>query len=213
VIGALAIAAGAPILLDSFTRFANQGLGTPAPIRPPQRLVVAGLYRYVRNPMYVAVSLLNLGQGLLFGSVRLLEYGLVVWLGFFAFVFLYEEPALRRKFGKEYEQFCSHVARWIPRLKPFQPKLRTGDRSNSGGSLLALSHSFTRCKAGCVTRLPPSNRLESRSAAGEAGPVPVTKQTECKSPRRDWDGISDSCRTTRRRSSKMPRTELLSVHA
>jgi protein-S-isoprenylcysteine O-methyltransferase Ste14 len=132
VIGALAIAAGAPILLDSFARFANQGLGTPAPMAPPRRLVVAGLYRYVRNPMYVAVSLLNFGQGLLFGSVRLLEYGLVVWLGFFAFVFLYEEPALRRKFGKEYAEFCCHVARWIPRLKPFEPKPRTGERSNLG---------------------------------------------------------------------------------
>jgi protein-S-isoprenylcysteine O-methyltransferase Ste14 len=132
VIGALTIAAGAPTLLDCFARFATQGLGTPAPFAPPQRLVVAGPYRYVRNPMYVALSLLNFGQGLLFGSVRLLEYGLVVWLGFFAFVFFYEEPALRRNFGKEYEEFCSHVARWIPRLKPFEPKPRTEDRSNRG---------------------------------------------------------------------------------
>jgi protein-S-isoprenylcysteine O-methyltransferase Ste14 len=132
VIGALAIASGLPILLDSFARFANQGLGTPAPIAPPEHLVVAGPYRYVRNPMYVALSLLNVGQGLLFGSVRLLEYGLVVWLGFFAFVFLYEEPALRRTFGKEYEEFCSQVARWIPRLKPFEPKPRNVDRPNLG---------------------------------------------------------------------------------
>jgi protein-S-isoprenylcysteine O-methyltransferase Ste14 len=114
VIGALMIATGLPVLLDSFARFAIQGLGTPAPVAPPQHLVVTGLYRYVRNPMYVAVLSFIFGQGLLFGSVRLLEYGLVVWLGFLAFVLLYEEPALRRQFGKEYEEFCAHVPRWIP---------------------------------------------------------------------------------------------------
>ena len=112
------IAAGLPVLLDSFGRFAIQGLGTPAPIAPPQHLVVTGLYRYVRNPIYVAVTSLIVGQGLLFGSLRLLEYGLVVWLGFFAFVLLSEEPALRSKFGREYEDYCARVPRWIPRLKP-----------------------------------------------------------------------------------------------
>jgi protein-S-isoprenylcysteine O-methyltransferase Ste14 len=121
IIGALLIAAGLPVLLDSFARFAIQGLGTPAPIAPPQRLVVTGLYRWVRNPMYVAVALLIFGQGLLFGSARLLQYGLLVWLAFFAFVVLYEEPALSRKFGKEYEEFCRQVPRWIPRLKPLKP--------------------------------------------------------------------------------------------
>jgi protein-S-isoprenylcysteine O-methyltransferase Ste14 len=118
VIGALMIVAGLPVLLDSFVRFAIQGLGTPAPIAPPQHLVVTGLYRHVRNPMYVAVSLLIFGQGMLFGSVRLLQYGLIVWLAFFVFVVLYEEPALTRKFGQEYEHFCVQVPRWIPRLKP-----------------------------------------------------------------------------------------------
>lgn len=122
ILGALMIAAGLPILLDSFTRFVFQGLGTPAPIAPPQRLVVTGLYRWVRNPMYVAVSLLIFGQALLFSSLGLLQYGLIVWLGFFAFVVLYEEPALSRKFGKEYEDFCLHVPRWIPRLKPLDPR-------------------------------------------------------------------------------------------
>ena len=122
IIGALMIAAGLPVLLDSFARFAIQGLGTPAPIAPPQHLVVTGLYRWMRNPMYVAVSLLIFGQGLLFGSVGLLEYGLLVWMAFFAFVVLYEEPALSRKFGKEYEDFCRHVPRWIPRLKPLDPR-------------------------------------------------------------------------------------------
>ena len=118
VLGGLMIAAGLPVLLDSFARFAIQGLGTPAPVAPPQHLVVTGLYRYVRNPIYVAVSSLIFGQGLLFGSVSLLEYGLVVWLGFFAFVVLYEEPALLAKFGTEYEDYCARVGRWVPRLRP-----------------------------------------------------------------------------------------------
>jgi protein-S-isoprenylcysteine O-methyltransferase Ste14 len=74
VLGAALIVAGLPILLDSFARFALQGLGTPAPVMPPKRLVVSGLYRYVRNPMYVAVTALIAGQGLLFGSVTVLEY-------------------------------------------------------------------------------------------------------------------------------------------
>jgi protein-S-isoprenylcysteine O-methyltransferase Ste14 len=122
ILGALMIVVGLPVLLDSFIRFAIQGLGTPAPIAPPQRLIVTGLYRYVRNPMYVAVSLLVFGQGLLFGSIAVLEYGVVVWVGFFAFVVLYEEPALRRKFGEQYVQYCAQVSRWVPRLKRLGPQ-------------------------------------------------------------------------------------------
>jgi protein-S-isoprenylcysteine O-methyltransferase Ste14 len=117
ILGGLMIAAGLPVLLDSFARFAIQGLGTPAPVAPPQHLVVTGLYRYVRNPMYVAVLSLVFGQALLFGSLPLLEYGLAVWLGFFAFVLVYEEPTLRGKFGEEYDDYCARVPRWIPRFR------------------------------------------------------------------------------------------------
>src|SRR5215813_13814465 len=99
IAGIALMAAGVPVLLDSFARFALQGLGTPAPVAPPEHLVVSGLYRHVRNPMYVAVASLIFGQGLLFGSVRLLEYGLVVWAACHLFVVLYEEPTLRNKFG------------------------------------------------------------------------------------------------------------------
>ncbi len=120
VIGVLLMALGLPVLLDSFARFAIQGLGTPAPIAPPQHLVVTGLYRYVRNPMYVAVSSLIFGQGLFFGNVSILEYGLAVWLGFHIFVLAYEEPTLRGKFGDEYKEFCAHVRRWWPRITPWQ---------------------------------------------------------------------------------------------
>jgi protein-S-isoprenylcysteine O-methyltransferase Ste14 len=86
-------------------------------------LVVTGLYRYVRNPMYVAVLGLILGQALFLGNVRVLEYGLVVWVAFHVFVCLYEEPTLRRTFGAEYEEFCASVPRWVPRLRPWRGKV------------------------------------------------------------------------------------------
>ena len=115
------IAAGALALLDSFARFAWQGLGTPAPVFPTRHLVVTGLYRYVRNPMYVAVVAVILGQSLLFGNARVLGYGAIVWLVFHLFVSTHEEPTLRAKYGNEYQLFCSNVPRWIPRLRPWRP--------------------------------------------------------------------------------------------
>jgi protein-S-isoprenylcysteine O-methyltransferase Ste14 len=126
VVGVLLIAAGLPVLLDSFARFAIQGLGTPAPVGPPKHLVVTGLYRYVRNPMYVAVVSLIFGQGLFFGCVRVLEYGLAVWLGFYLFVLLYEEPILRAKFGDEYKEYYANVRRWWPRCKPLKSRVPPG---------------------------------------------------------------------------------------
>jgi protein-S-isoprenylcysteine O-methyltransferase Ste14 len=123
VIGALMIAAGIAVVLDSFARFALQGLGTPAPILPTRHLVVSGLYRYVRNPMYVGVLGIILGQGLLFGDGRLFAYGVLLWLGVHVFVVGYEEPTLRRSFGTEYEAFRRNVPRWIPRLSSW----RSGD--------------------------------------------------------------------------------------
>jgi protein-S-isoprenylcysteine O-methyltransferase Ste14 len=116
-LGVLLIVAGVPVLLDSFARFALTGLGTPAPVFPTRHLVVSGLYRYVRNPMYLAVAAVILGQGLLFGDLRVLEYGVLVWTAFHLFVLFYEEPVLRRSFGAEYENFCTHVSRWVPRLR------------------------------------------------------------------------------------------------
>ena len=118
LVGVLLIAAGLPVLLDSLTRFALHGLGTAAPVFPTRHLVVSGLYQYVRNPMYVAVVSLILGQGLFLGSVRVLEYGVAVWVGFSLFVLLYEEPTLRKSYGLEYEEFCANVPRWIPHLRP-----------------------------------------------------------------------------------------------
>jgi protein-S-isoprenylcysteine O-methyltransferase Ste14 len=115
-LGVILAAAGALALLDSFVRFAVQGLGTPAPVFPTKHLVITGLYRYVRNPMYLAVISVILGQSLILGNVPVLEYGGVVWLGFNLFVLAYEEPTLRAKYGPEYVAYCAAVPRWIPRL-------------------------------------------------------------------------------------------------
>lgn len=119
-IGGFCIICGTPVLLDSFARFALRGLGTPAPLLPTEHLVTTGLYRYVRNPMYVAVSLLIFGQGLLLGSEDVLVYGLCVCAAFGFFVWLYEEPTLRKSFGAEYDEFCANVPRWFPRLTPWK---------------------------------------------------------------------------------------------
>jgi protein-S-isoprenylcysteine O-methyltransferase Ste14 len=116
--GAVLGLAGAAVLLDCFVRFAWSGLGTPAPIAPTRRLIVTGLYRNVRNPMYVAVSALVAGQALLLGSLPLLAYAATVWAAFHLFVLFYEEPTLRRQFPADYERFLNSVPRWLPRLRP-----------------------------------------------------------------------------------------------
>ena len=118
--GAMLILAGLPGLVDSFARFALQGRGTPAPVAPPQNLVVTGLYRYVRNPIYVAVVAIILGQAVLFGDWRLITYGLLLWVAFHLFVVVYEEPTLEQSFGAQYEAFRANVPRWIPRLTPWR---------------------------------------------------------------------------------------------
>jgi protein-S-isoprenylcysteine O-methyltransferase Ste14 len=118
-LGGALIVAGAPILLDSFARFAVEGLGTPAPIYPTDRLIVTGLYRFVRNPMYVGVVAIILGQALLLGDIRLVIYGAIIWLAFHAFIIGYEEPVLRRCYGVQFNDYCAQVRRWLPRLTPY----------------------------------------------------------------------------------------------
>ncbi|HVQ09138.1 MAG TPA: methyltransferase [Allosphingosinicella sp.] len=118
--GLALIAIGAAALLECFVRFAWIGLGTPAPVAPPRRLVVSGLYRHVRNPMYVAVVTLVIGQALFFGALGLLLYAAAGWLFFHLFVLGYEEPALRRQFPDDYERFTRAVPRWLPRLTPWR---------------------------------------------------------------------------------------------
>jgi protein-S-isoprenylcysteine O-methyltransferase Ste14 len=120
IAGGLLIAAGLALIVENFARFALEGRGTPAPPMPTEKLVLRGAYRYVRNPMYVAVLAIILGQMLLFASWPLLIYAVVIALAFHLFVVFYEEPTLARTYGAEYERYRASVPRWIPRL-PLQP--------------------------------------------------------------------------------------------
>lgn len=119
-LGSALIVIGFAAVLECFVRFAVKGRGTPAPIMPTETLVVSGLYRYVRNPMYVAVFAIVVGQGLLFGDVFTLLYAACVWIAFTLFVMLYEEPTLRRTFTTQYTAYCANVHRWVPRLTPWR---------------------------------------------------------------------------------------------
>src|ERR1700757_1051813 len=121
-VGVLLILVGLPGIVDSFARFALQGLGTPAPVAPPKNLVVTGLYRHVRNPIYVALVAIILGQAVLMGDWRLIVYGALLSLVFHVAVVAYEEPTLEQTFGKEYEAFRAAVPRWIPRMTPWRSK-------------------------------------------------------------------------------------------
>ena len=107
---------GVFILLRCYWDFLVKGRGTPAPIDPPRELVVSGFYRYVRNPIYVAVLSILIGHFLWFGYWSLLIYAGYAWLATHLFVVLYEEPTLLRKFGATYDDYRSKVPRWIPRL-------------------------------------------------------------------------------------------------
>ena len=120
MIGVLLLAAGTFVLLDSFARFALRRTGDAGTRLPTKQLVVKGFYRYVRDPMYVAVIAVILGQALLFGDTRVLAYTLIPWLAAHFFVLVYEEPTLRKTFGAEYETFSANVPRWIPRLTPWR---------------------------------------------------------------------------------------------
>jgi protein-S-isoprenylcysteine O-methyltransferase Ste14 len=124
VLGVILLAAGLFALVQAFVRFVVEGLGTPAPIAAPERLVVGGLYRYVRNPMYVAVLTVIVGQALILGQLVLLPYAAAFWVITAAFVRWYEEPALTRRFGADYEAYRRAVPAWRPRLRPWEPRER-----------------------------------------------------------------------------------------
>src|SRR5918911_592460 len=121
VLGVMLLVAGLIVLVQAFARFVVEGLGTPAPIAAPERLVVGGLYRYVRNPMYVAVLAAIVGQALLLGQLGLLLYAAALWLISAAFVRWYEEPTLTRRFGADYEPYRRGGPAWGPRLRPWKP--------------------------------------------------------------------------------------------
>jgi protein-S-isoprenylcysteine O-methyltransferase Ste14 len=111
------IAAGAALLAACIVEFARSGRGTLSPLDPPRHLVVRGLYRYVRNPMYLSVTMVVLGEALLARSSALAIY----WVIWFAcanlFVIGYEEPTLRRQFGESYNEYARQVGRWVPKSR------------------------------------------------------------------------------------------------
>ena len=112
--GLLLIAAGITLLVACIVEFARRGRGTLSPVDPPRELVVSGLYRYVRNPMYLAVTTIVLGEVLLTRSTDLAIYWVIWFAAANVFVMLYEEPALHAQFGESYDAYRQRVGRWIP---------------------------------------------------------------------------------------------------
>jgi protein-S-isoprenylcysteine O-methyltransferase Ste14 len=125
ILGVILIVAGVSVLIHAFVRFVVEGRGTPAPVAPTERLVVGGLYRYVRNPMYLAVVAIIVGQALVLGQPPLVVYALAVIVAFAAFVHWYEEPTLRQRYGAEYDEYRRAVPAWWPRLEAWKSADRT----------------------------------------------------------------------------------------
>jgi protein-S-isoprenylcysteine O-methyltransferase Ste14 len=125
IIGAIITVLGAVLALWCVITFAMVGRGTPAPFDPPRRLVVAGPYGYVRNPMYLGAGLALAGAAIFYETVTLGLFLLLFLVATHAFVVLYEEPTLRRSFGDEYAGYCARVDRWLPR------RPRVGESSES----------------------------------------------------------------------------------
>lgn len=119
VAGAVLTVGGAVVLVQAFARFVREGRGTPAPVAPTAHLVVGGLYRHVRNPMYEAVVATIVGQALILGRPGLLLYAALFAATVATFVLGYEEPTLVEQFGAEYEAYRRAVPRWLPRLRPW----------------------------------------------------------------------------------------------
>jgi protein-S-isoprenylcysteine O-methyltransferase Ste14 len=118
--GAAMLAIGLGVLAHTVIRFVVEGLGTPFPAAPTKNLVVGGLYRYVRNPMYLAVIAIILGQSAMLGSLSLLVYAVIVWIIVASFVQFYEEPTLSREYGEQYATYRRAVGAWWPRATPWK---------------------------------------------------------------------------------------------
>jgi len=130
-LGYVPLTAGALMWIFSARHFIVFGRGTPAPIYPPVKLVNFSIFRSVRNPMYLGVLLILLGEAILFQSITLYVYVIGVWLAFHLFVVFYEEPRLQIIFGRIYEEYLNSVPRWIPRLYAFRSKRRKGSRQQN----------------------------------------------------------------------------------
>ena len=167
--GQLEVAAGLACLLDCFARFALEGRGTPAPVAQTEVLVASGLYRFVRNPMYVSLLIIVSGQALLFGQARLFAYAGVMLVAFHLFVLFYEEPTLRRRFGGSYETYYLHVGRWWPRLTPWRAgQVRQPPDDGSDGRLRRQLGPVPRGARGRGDR--HGQLLRDSSVVGGAGP-------------------------------------------
>ena len=125
IAGGVLVIGGAAFLIHAFARFVIEGVGTPAPVAPTERLVVGGVYRYVRNPMYLAVGAAICGQALLLGQWGLLAYAALFFAIVATFVITYEEPTLERQFGAAYDVYRRAVPGWLPRLHPWQGERRS----------------------------------------------------------------------------------------
>lgn len=119
--GAVLLAGCAVVLVQAFVRFVREGGGTPAPVAPTERLVIGGLYRHVRNPMYVAVVGAIVGQAALLARPVLLAYAAVAGAGMAAFVRWHEEPVLAARYGEQYAAYRRAVPGWVPRVRPWRP--------------------------------------------------------------------------------------------
>jgi protein-S-isoprenylcysteine O-methyltransferase Ste14 len=120
VVGAVLLVAGVGVLANTVIRFVVEGLGTPFPAAPTKNLVVGGLYRYVRNPMYLAVIAIILGQAAILGSVSLVVYAAIFWAIVASFVHFYEEPTLSSEYGEQYAAYRRAVRGWLPRMTPWR---------------------------------------------------------------------------------------------
>ena len=125
VVGLLLIGAGTVLLGACILEFSRSGRGTLSPVDPPRYLVVRGLYRYVRNPMYLSVTAIVLGEALVSRSTALGVYWAIWFACVNLFVIGYEEPTLRHQFGESYDEYTSQVGRWIPRARPRTPTTET----------------------------------------------------------------------------------------
>jgi len=137
LLGGALIVAGAAVLMHAFARFVIEGIGTPAPVAPTRHLVVGGLYRYVRNPMYLAVAATIVGQAVQLGRPALLLYAALFMAVVAAFVYGYEQPVLSERFGAEYERYRRNVPAWWPRLRPWKGAASgasSSDRPTDGGA-------------------------------------------------------------------------------
>jgi protein-S-isoprenylcysteine O-methyltransferase Ste14 len=120
IAGAILVVVGLVPVVSAFARFASAG-GTPMPLAPTSRLVVDGFNRYVRNPMYLGLTIVLFGQALLFFDLRVVVYAIAFWIVTASFVRWYEEPTLVRQFGADYQAYRRAVPAWWPRWRPWSP--------------------------------------------------------------------------------------------